>query len=116
MAGLFLVDKHGRVTRDEFHRFVQRSLQRFPMIQALEWVTLVDNSERDDFETEQRSELPTFAIRERNEDGKMVRANDRANFFPVTYVEPLAGNAAAVGFDLASNIFTENSALQGFAK
>ena len=104
MAGLFLVDKHGRVTRDEFHRFVQRSLQRFPMIQALEWVPLVDNSERDDFETEQRSELPTFAIRERNEDGKMVRANDRANFFPVTYVEPLAGNAAAVGFDLASNI------------
>ena len=104
MAGLFLHDVHGQVTRDEFHRFVQRSLKRFPMIQALEWAPMIDASNRDGFEHEQRNELPGFEIRERNKEGALVRANIRAGFYPVTYVEPLAGNEAAVGFDLASTV------------
>jgi CHASE1-domain containing sensor protein len=33
----------------------------------------------------------------------MRPANDRSEFYPVTYVEPLAGNAAAMGFDLVSD-------------
>lgn len=33
----------------------------------------------------------------------MGRAAQRAEYFPVYYVEPLTGNEAAVGFDLASN-------------
>ncbi len=104
MAGLLLHDEHGHVSRDEFHRFVQRSLKRFPMIRALEWVPLVSASERDDFEAEQRNALPGFEIRERNEEGRLVRAKVRARYYPVTYVEPLAGNEAAVGFDLASDV------------
>ena len=33
----------------------------------------------------------------------MVRAGDRAEYFPVFFVEPLKGNEKALGFDLASD-------------
>jgi CHASE domain len=35
--------------------------------------------------------------------GQPRRAAERAQYYPVTYVEPLDGNKQAVGFDLASN-------------
>ncbi|WP_283744886.1 diguanylate cyclase [Sideroxydans sp. CL21] len=103
MAGLFLHDEHGHVTRQEFHRFVQKALKRFPMIQAVEWVPRVDIESRGSFEIEQRKDLPKFEIRERNTAGQLVRAGEREIFYPVTYIEPLVGNESAVGFDLASN-------------
>lgn len=103
MSGIFLHDAKGSVTRAEFHRFVQKSLLRFPMIQALEWVPWVDAEHRASFEAEQGKDIPGFEIRERNAMGQLVRANERAAFYPVTYIEPLAGNQAAMGFDLASN-------------
>ena len=103
MAGLFLHDEHGHVTRQEFHRFVQKALRRFPMIQAVEWVPRIDTKSRGSFELGQQNDLPKFEIRERNTDGKLMRAGKREVFYPVTYVEPLAGNESAVGFDLASD-------------
>ncbi|MCK4818436.1 CHASE domain-containing protein, partial [bacterium] len=33
---------------------------------------------------------------------RMVRAGRRTEYFPVYYVEPLKGNEAAIGFDIAS--------------
>ncbi len=103
MAGLYIHDKGRKVTRDGFHRFVERSLVRFPMIQALEWAPEVEARQRKSFEAAQRRELPIFDIRERDADGKLQHAGDRSSYYPVTHVEPLAGNEAALGFDLASN-------------
>ena len=103
MAGLFVHDERGLVTRKEFHRFVQKALKRFPMIQALEWVPRVDQANRNNFEAEQKKSLVQFEIKERNSSGKLVRENVREIYYPVTYVEPLLGNEDAVGFDLGSN-------------
>ncbi len=103
VAALFAHDAQGRVTRDEFHRFAQKSLQRFSMIQALEWAVPVEAADRASFVAAQRKRIPGFEIRERDANGELQRAADRAAFFPVTYVEPLLGNEAAAGFDLASN-------------
>jgi diguanylate cyclase (GGDEF)-like protein/PAS domain S-box-containing protein len=100
-AALFIHDSRGRVTREEFHRFVERSLVRFPMIQALEWAAPVEAANRASFEAAQ--DIAGFEIRERNAAGKLTRAGERNIFYPVTYVEPLAGNQAAFGFDMASN-------------
>ena len=102
-SALFTHDTRDRVTKEEFHRFVEKSLIRFPMIQALEWVSAVDAGQRAGFEAEQRKYLPGFEIRERNSAGKLVRAGARATYYPVTYIEPVAGNELALGFDLASN-------------
>ena len=102
-AGLFVHDAHGIVTRDEFHRFMQKSLKRYPMIQAVEWADEVEASHRINFEAIQRKDSPGFEIRELNSAGRLTRAGQRSSYYPVTYVEPLVGNESAVGFDLASN-------------
>lgn len=103
-ASLFLHDKTDRVTREEFHLFVEKALIRFPMIQALEWAAPVDASRRAAFEAAQRVEVAGFEIRERNAEGQLQRAGERNAYYPVIYVEPVSGNEPAMGFDLASNL------------
>lgn len=102
-VGLFKHDIHGKVTGAEFHRFVQPALNRFSMIQALEWAPEVDSKHRDAFESEMRHVFPKFEIRERDATGSLQRTGNRETYYPVTFVEPLAANEPAVGFDLASN-------------
>ena len=95
--------RSSRVSRDDFHGLVQPLLQRFPAIQAVEWAPRISADQRRAFETEQRSYAPAFAIRERSPSGQMEPADDRRQYYPVTYIEPSAGNKLAEGFDLASN-------------
>jgi PAS domain S-box-containing protein len=73
------------------------------MIQAVEWAPKVDNVNRDKFESSQHKDFPNFELRERNAAKEMLRAQIRPYYYPVTYVEPLNGNAPAVGYDLYSN-------------
>ena len=92
------------VDRDEFSQFTGASLTRTHGMQALEWVPRVPALERSSYAERARQDgLPHFEITERNKVGVLVRAGKRDEFFPVYYVEPLMGNEAAVGFDLASN-------------
>lgn len=89
--------------RRDFTTLVGAMLQRFPMIQAVEWAPRVNREGRSAFETAQRAELPGFAIREIGPGGSLRLAGDRAGFYPVTYIVPARGNEAAFGLDLASN-------------
>src|SRR5207245_2785999 len=79
-------------------------LQRFPTIQAVEWAPRVLPADRAAFEAAQQADLPGFAIRERDASGQVRPAGDRDQFYPVTYLEPISSNEAAVGFDLASDV------------
>jgi integral membrane sensor domain MASE1 len=90
------------VSRQDFHDLVQTLLRRFPTVQAVEWAPRVQSTDRASFEAAQQSDSPGFLIRQRT-GSEMRPANDRSEFYPVTYVEPLAGNAAAMGFDLLSD-------------
>ncbi len=91
------------VSRDEFRVFVEDSLERYPNIQALEWIPRVPHAQRAEYEAAARSDgLERFEIREKRNE-KMVAAAVRDEYFPVYYVEPLEPNLKAVGFDLASN-------------
>ncbi len=103
LQGFFEHDREGKVERDEFHRYCRSSLQVFPMIQAMEWVPRVASSDRESFEKVESKDRPGFQITERNHAGKLQRAEERDWYYPVTYIEPLAGNMQALGFDLASN-------------
>ncbi|MCP3902648.1 MAG: hypothetical protein GY715_03345 [Planctomycetes bacterium] len=92
------------VTREEFGVFVQRELERHPSIRALEWVPRVPGERRAEFEAAARHDgLDGFRFTQRREQGVMERADTRVEHFPVLYVEPAAGNEAALGFDLASD-------------
>jgi PAS domain S-box-containing protein len=97
------VSRDQPVTRQEFHDLVPTLLHRFPIIQAVEWAPTVRSGDRTKFETAQRPEMPGFEIRERAQSSDLQSAGDRNDFHPVTYVEPLAGNERAIGFDLASD-------------
>ncbi|MDP6908875.1 MAG: CHASE domain-containing protein, partial [Flavobacteriales bacterium] len=91
------------VSRLQFEDYNQHTLERISSIQALEWIPHVLHAQRDDYESKAINDgLAGFKITEKV-NGKMVRASDRAEYFPVYYVEPIIGNEAAIGFDLASN-------------
>jgi PAS domain S-box-containing protein len=87
----------------EFHAFVDPEQARRSGVQALEWAPRVSGPERAAVEAAAHAdELSGFAIRELDADGNMVPAAPRQVYFPVHFVEPLAGNETALGYDLAS--------------
>ena len=93
-----------QVERDEFGRFAKDLLARDSAIQALEWIPQTPNRLRADRENSaHRDGFTAFAFTERLPQGRLVRAGERAEYFPVFFVEPLPGNEKALGFDLASD-------------
>ncbi len=95
-------DSH-EITSARFRQTAGDILARHPDIQALEWIPRIPRSKRESFEQSRRQDLPDFEITERQDQGLMIRAADRKDYFPVYYVEPMVGNELALGFDLASN-------------
>jgi signal transduction histidine kinase len=101
-----------QVERQEFCRFVQPALARHPSIHALEWLPRVADADRLAFEQSLQAQgYPHFRITERTSKGEIVCAQQRQEYFPVCYVEPLAHNQLALGFDLASDV-TRRAALE----
>ena len=101
IAGLFAATNE--VDRSAFRAFV-RSLRLSSAVQAVEWIPRVPAERRTSFEdAARRGEFPDFKITERQAQGEMVRAAQRAEYFHVYYVEPYLGNEAALGYDLGSN-------------
>ncbi len=105
------------ISRDEFNRFVARSLTSYPGIQALEWAPIVTGSERPAFEAAMRkggyadfkiTERPTAALPNRSD---LELASERDYYAPVTYLQPWAGNELALGYDLTSDA-TRRAALE----
>lgn len=92
------------VDRSEFATFVGPEFPLHGGIQALEWIPRVPAAERKGHEEQARREVfDGYQINERSADNSIVPAGTRDVYFPVFFLEPLAGNEAALGFDLASN-------------
>ena len=96
---------HSRsVTRSEFHDYVSVFGAQHPSIQALEWIPRVSDAQREMYEAAARQDgFPNFEITGRDDQGKIVRAAQHDEYFPVYFVEPYQGNEIALGYDLASN-------------
>lgn len=88
----------------QFQYEAAKILGRHNDIQALEWIPRVPHLERAKYESEMRRDFPDFEFTERIDQGVMVTAKEREEYYPVYYVEPFTGNEAAFGFDLSSNI------------
>jgi len=92
-----------RVSRAEFRQFVEQTLRQHPEIQALEWIPRVRSWERALYEERARNQgIDGFRITQQDESGHMVRADEGREYFPVYFLEPVAGNERALGFDLGS--------------
>jgi CHASE1-domain containing sensor protein len=86
------------VTRAEFRSFVQPSLSRYPWIYALEWIPRVPGSERNAFEAAARNDgLTGYHFKQDAPKGPPVVADERAEYFPLYYMEP--ANNVALGIE-----------------
>lgn len=102
LRGFYLTSQN--VTHDEFVAFTTELLAQLPGLRALEWVPRVTAENRDGFTAEMRERVDGgFGITERDESGALVPASEHAEYCPVTYIAPLAGNEYALGFDLCSS-------------
>ena len=91
------------VSRGEYVAFSGALRNRVVGLRDTGWAPRVTGAERDAFEREvQATGQPDFQILERDADGKLVRAAERAVYFPVLYSDPDEVNRPIMGFDLAS--------------
>lgn len=89
-------------TMKDFAGFVE-PIDRSSFIQAWEWVPIVNDHEKAEFESRMSLELARkFEIFRIDEEGARIPATGKARYFPVTYVYPEERNPGVAGFDLGS--------------
>ncbi len=92
------------VNREEFSSFTASLLSNSPETSGLEWVRRTTQAERPGFEQSFRElGYADFSIYEKDAAGNNIPVAIRAEYFPVTLIEPFTPNQAAFGFDLGSN-------------
>ena len=99
----FVLASHS-VTRWEFSAFAHLTLPRNSGFKAVLWVPRVTAPGRAAYEAQLHSDgLYGLAIRDISAGGTLVRADARASYRPVGYVEPFDGNGGLIGVDLSSD-------------
>lgn len=99
------------VSSQEFRAYTKDMLGDSSGLLAVSWNPVVIQGRLATFEEQARIELdnPTFEVFARNTDGERIPPGPSAYYVPVTYIEPLAKNEAAVGFDIKSNATRANA-------
>ncbi|TAD74158.1 MAG: hypothetical protein EA001_15870 [Oscillatoriales cyanobacterium] len=91
------------VNREQFQKFAQPYLESVQGIQSVSWTPLVTRSTRQQYEQLARQEgFPNFQFQKQNAQKLLVPDDDRDLYYPVFYIEPLAKNFKALGFNLGS--------------
>lgn len=108
---LFAASTH--VSQQDFALFVGNLPSLYPGVRALGWNLVVAHEQRSRFETEMTAQgFSDFYISERNATGDLIRADKRERYAPVTYIEPLATNRKALGYDIASEPVRQQALLR----
>lgn len=89
---------------DVFQRFVKDPMERHQELQGLAWSPVVQHAERPQYESAMRKMLhdDRYEVRDLNHHNQLETAAARPSYVPLTFLAPLAENAIAHGFDLAS--------------
>ncbi len=95
-----------QVTRHDFYIVTSSFLKNLKGIHAIGWSPIIFDKNRKDFESSVRKESEEvnseFEITQLDENKKKIRANTQEKYVPVTYIEPLLLNSAAIGYNLYS--------------
>ncbi len=99
-----LFDESTGITgRWDFFAFARNRLAYYPGFQALGWVPIVANSDREIHVRRAEADgLRGFSFSEITGAGKIIPAARRPHHLPIYFVEPYQGNEDLLGFDLAS--------------
>lgn len=99
-----LYDSSSFVDRDEFAVFAGNALKGKPEIQAFWWVPSVARDDVSAFRTLAVEDgVKGFEIRQKNDLGFFVPAEDREAYFPVYYSAPFSQNSKMLGYDLGAD-------------
>jgi diguanylate cyclase (GGDEF)-like protein/PAS domain S-box-containing protein len=90
------------VSRAQFHTFTAPLLARHPFIQAFNFHRVVDDAGRAALEADLAAVVPGTLITEMTS-GTRAPAPRRDRYSVVDYLEPMAGNEAAFGLNVAGN-------------
>jgi CHASE1-domain containing sensor protein len=91
------------VNRETFRELTKGPLKRYPGLQALGWIPRVLEAEREAYLAAARKDgMVDFQITEWTPQMQMARATRRDVYYPISYIEPLESQRAAVGFNLGS--------------
>jgi diguanylate cyclase (GGDEF)-like protein/PAS domain S-box-containing protein len=86
------------VSREEFRRFAVPLLAQRPYVLSASYIRFIRDEERAAFEAELAAVRPGAILREMHED-QPVPAGRRPLYRAIEYIEPLDGNAGALGLD-----------------
>lgn len=101
---LYVSSTQSVITRNEFRTFVAYTIKSKPGINGLSWNPIVKFNQRHSFEKSLQDEgIGNYKITERNRAGDLITAQEREEYVAVQYIEPLASNIKALGYDVASN-------------
>jgi len=92
------LDSAEDVDDSKFRRYAAALRAAFPSLLALEWTPWVGHDQRAGLESDGR-----WLIKEKNSQGELVVSGPKPFYLPIRFVEPLAGNERALGFDIYSN-------------
>ena len=99
-----LFDTTQNVSREEFRTFVKEYLLLHKSIKAIEWLPYITNDKRAFYEKKASDELNMdFSFTYKNKKGLMKKVEEKKDYYPVYYLEPLKGNEKVLGFDLSTN-------------
>jgi len=102
LSSLFKASQH--VDREEFRIYARSRLEKYPAIQALQWIPRVPSAARARHETRAREEgFDNYLIKDGFSTTQKRVAPAREVHFPIRYTEPLSGNEMVLGYDLASS-------------
>lgn len=103
LAAHFAVAPAGSTSREDFRRLVGPSLKDHGFIQGYSWDPRVRHDQRAAYEgMARRDGLDGFTFTERDAEGALRPATERAEYIPIYFIEPVETNRPALGFDLAS--------------
>ncbi|WP_343742408.1 bifunctional diguanylate cyclase/phosphodiesterase [Herbaspirillum huttiense] len=92
----------GDPTREQFESFTRPLLGRYPYVRAFSVQRFVADEDRLVFEALRQGAKRGFEITALDGD-RTVRASQQPTYLVVDYVEPVAGNEAALGLDVSRN-------------
>lgn len=92
------------IKEQEFQTFIKSALYRHPSIHAIAWLPYISNDQRLFYERNaQRQGYPDFQITEQTQQGKIVRAKQRQEYFPAYYLVSFSKTDILPGLDFAAN-------------
>ncbi|MCS6889257.1 MAG: response regulator, partial [Chloroflexus sp.] len=100
-----------QVEQHEFSVFARTVINQLPALQSAGWAQRVLQADRSAFELRMRATgIPDFVIREPGAQGPPASA--RAEYYPLTYVEPFAERRPVLGMDMAVEPIRRNALAQ----